>query len=114
MSPRRGTPVSERPSRQPFEVVMSRFLLRREHRSLPVLIAIGVLLGAGLALATPAGHRADPSTSRGRPSPSMSSRSPTASPSPAEDGGSAGGGSASRAGACAARFVPPGLTAGGR
>jgi hypothetical protein len=44
----------------------------------------------------------------------MSSRSPTASPSPAEDGGSAGGASASRAGACAARFVPPGLTSGGR
>jgi hypothetical protein len=31
--------------------------IRHEHRSLPVLITLGVLLGAGLALASPVGHR---------------------------------------------------------
>jgi hypothetical protein len=30
--------------------------IRHEHRSLPFLIALGVLLGAGLALASPGGH----------------------------------------------------------
>lgn len=52
--------------------------IRHEHRTLPVLITLGVLLGAGLALASPGGHR-----SRGS-SPALSvsvSASPVADPS---------------------------------
>ncbi len=48
--------------------------IRHEHRTLPLLIALGVLLGAGLALASPAGRRSQ------EPSPTAVV-SPTASPS---------------------------------
>jgi hypothetical protein len=63
--------------------------MRHEHRTLPVLIALGVLLGAGLAIASPAGHHA----SEGRATPGVGrSSSPSAiatatSPEPAPTGG---------------------------
>lgn len=62
--------------------------IRHEHRTLPVLIAVGVLLGAGLALASPAGRRSPTPTPTLTPafglSPSMrpSSSAGAVSPSP--------------------------------
>jgi len=64
--------------------------MRYEHRTLPVLIALGVLLGAGLAVATPAGHHANgpgptpPGHRSTSPSPSGGVSS-TASPTPVDD-----------------------------
>jgi hypothetical protein len=58
--------------------------IRHEHRTLPVLIAVGVLLGAGLALASPAGRRSPTLTPAFGLSPSMrpSSSAGAVSPSP--------------------------------
>jgi hypothetical protein len=64
--------------------------MRQEHRTLPVLIALGVLLGAGLAIATPAGHHASerrPTPGVGR-SPSPSATAATSSAPTPTDGAS--------------------------
>jgi hypothetical protein len=90
--------------------------MRHEHRSLPVLIALGVLLGAGLAMASPAGHRAPadrpthPPTTTASSTPSATSRpssSPSTSPAGLGDGGSAGG-----AATCEHGASDPGWAAG--
>ncbi|MGZ4148299.1 MAG: hypothetical protein ACXVPL_11420 [Actinomycetota bacterium] len=87
--------------------------MRHEHRTLPVLIALGVLLGAGLALASPAGHRAHDGrptahvTRSASPSPSATF-SPTSSPSPAASGSAP----EAQASACTHRAATPGWAAG--
>jgi hypothetical protein len=88
--------------------------MRHEHRTLPVLIALGVLLGAGLALASPAGHRLHDGrptahvTRFASPSPSATV-SPTSSRSPSAASGSA---SQAQVSACAHRAASPGWAAG--
>jgi len=104
-----GTPDPERPSRKPFQVAM-----RYEHRTLPGLIALGVLLGAGLALATPAGHpvhdgwSAPGATLPASPS-SSATASPTSSTSSASPSVSAADGNDAT---CAHRAASPGWAAG--
>jgi hypothetical protein len=90
--------------------------MRHEHRSLPVLIALGVLLGAGLAIASPAGHRAPAhrptrgATETVSPSPSTNARpTPSVSSSPT---GFADDRSATAPAACAHGASDPGWAAG--
>jgi hypothetical protein len=83
--------------------------IRHEHRSLPFLIALGVLLGAGLALASPGGHahhrRAATPTETASPS-AAGSLGPTGL---STAGGGAGG---SPDAACAGPEPTPGWSAG--
>jgi hypothetical protein len=87
--------------------------MRHEHRTLPALIALGVLLGAGLALATPAGHpahdrRPAPGVTRSAsPSPSATV-SPTSSPSASASASTAD----AHAARCAHRAASPGWAVG--
>jgi hypothetical protein len=88
--------------------------MRHEHRTLPGLIALGVLLGAGLALATPAGHpvhdgRSAPGATLPASPSSSATASPTSSTSSASPSVSAADGNDAT---CAHRAASPGWAAG--
>jgi hypothetical protein len=88
--------------------------MRHEHRTLPGLIALGVLLGAGLALATPAGHpvhdgRSAPGATPPASPSSSATASPTSSTSSASPSVSAAYGNVAT---CAHRAASPGWAAG--
>jgi hypothetical protein len=85
--------------------------MRHEHRTLPALIALGVLLGAGLALATPAGRpvhdrRPVPGVTRSAPPSPSATVSPTSSPSASASTADA------HAATCAHRVASPGWAVG--
>jgi hypothetical protein len=70
-------------------------MIRHEHRTLPFLIALGVLLGAGLAMASPAGHgspssagRSSPTEASVSPSPARESPAPSTTPDDSDGGAS--------------------------
>ncbi len=72
-------------------------MIRHEHRTLPVLIALGVLLGAGLAMASPAGHEARTGTHRSPAATATESSAPaqvSSSSAPPRDGSGADASSA--------------------